>query len=341
MTMGMARWEEFELHCRAAIRGGVPIDKIKETLLQGAIYCGVPAANTAFKLTGEILRAEGRAPAAQSLAAASRVAAHHTFSAPQLRVAVQGAGSPPVVLSHALGLDLHMWDALAARLAASHTVLRYDQRGHGGSARPAGPYAMDELVDDAARLIREWGRGPGRVRRPVDGRHGRAGARDPPPRAAARRSSLANTRRALPGGGAADVGGADRRGRAGRHGGGRRRGGRALPPRRLPRRASGASRPGCARGCCAAIPPATSRRATRSPASTGSIGWRRCACPTLVIAGARDAGATPEMAKAIAERIPGAELRVFDDASHLSVVEAGDEFHGAVSSFLAALPPPR
>jgi 3-oxoadipate enol-lactonase len=60
--------------------------------------------------------------------------------------------------------------------------------------------------------------------------------------------------------------------------------------------------------------------------------------PALVIAGARDAGATPEMARAIAERIAGAELRVFADASHLSVVEAGDEFHAAVSSFLATLP---
>ena len=39
MTMGLARWEEFELHCRAAIRGGVALAKIQETLLQGAIYC--------------------------------------------------------------------------------------------------------------------------------------------------------------------------------------------------------------------------------------------------------------------------------------------------------------
>eukprot|EP01034_Spumella_vulgaris_P009948 gene9948-12622_t len=46
MTMGLARWEEFELHCRAAVRGGVAIEAIKETLLQGAIYCGVPAANS-------------------------------------------------------------------------------------------------------------------------------------------------------------------------------------------------------------------------------------------------------------------------------------------------------
>src|SRR4029078_1460802 len=80
MTMGLARWEEFELHCRAAIRGGVPLERIKETLLQGAIYCGVPAANTAFKIAGEILKSEGRVPAPRSLAAGSRVEAHHTLS---------------------------------------------------------------------------------------------------------------------------------------------------------------------------------------------------------------------------------------------------------------------
>ena len=61
MTMGQARWEEFELHCRAALRGGVPLAAIKETLMQGAIYCGVPAANTAFKLTAAICQAEGMA----------------------------------------------------------------------------------------------------------------------------------------------------------------------------------------------------------------------------------------------------------------------------------------
>ena len=57
--------------------------------------------------------------------------------------------------------------------------------------------------------------------------------------------------------------------------------------------------------------------------------------PTLVIAGARDVGATPEMAKAIAERIPGAELEVFADASHLSVAEVPDAFFAVVSAFLA------
>src|SRR6185295_16583505 len=48
----------------------------------------------------------------------------------------------------------------AARLADTHEVARYDHRGHGGSAVPPGPYTLEQLVDDAARLIREWGRGP-------------------------------------------------------------------------------------------------------------------------------------------------------------------------------------
>ena len=44
-----------------------------------------------------------------------------------------------MLLSHALGADLHLWDGLAAALADGHEVLRYDHRGHGGSAVPGGP----------------------------------------------------------------------------------------------------------------------------------------------------------------------------------------------------------
>jgi 4-carboxymuconolactone decarboxylase len=45
-----------ELHLRAALRNGVTRDAIKEVLLQTAIYCGVPAANTAFHLATEVFR---------------------------------------------------------------------------------------------------------------------------------------------------------------------------------------------------------------------------------------------------------------------------------------------
>jgi len=47
--------EELALHVRAARTNGLTVDEIKETLLQTAIYCGVPAANTAFRIAQEVL----------------------------------------------------------------------------------------------------------------------------------------------------------------------------------------------------------------------------------------------------------------------------------------------
>ena len=47
--------EELALHLRAALRNGVTVDEIKETLLQSAIYCGVPDANTAFRIAQRVL----------------------------------------------------------------------------------------------------------------------------------------------------------------------------------------------------------------------------------------------------------------------------------------------
>jgi 4-carboxymuconolactone decarboxylase len=49
--------EEFRLHVSAAANNGVTIDEIKEVLLQCAIYCGVPAANSAFRVAVEVLAA--------------------------------------------------------------------------------------------------------------------------------------------------------------------------------------------------------------------------------------------------------------------------------------------
>ena len=50
------RSEELALHLRAAKNNGVTRDEIKEVLLQTAIYCGVPAANSAFHLADRIFR---------------------------------------------------------------------------------------------------------------------------------------------------------------------------------------------------------------------------------------------------------------------------------------------
>jgi 4-carboxymuconolactone decarboxylase len=54
--MAIDKWEEFRMHVRCALtEGGFTPDDIKEIIMQQAIYCGVPAANHAFKEAGEII----------------------------------------------------------------------------------------------------------------------------------------------------------------------------------------------------------------------------------------------------------------------------------------------
>lgn len=57
MLTALNREDEFKLHVRAAFRNGVTKDEIGEVLLQTMIYCGVPAANSAFKQAREVFAA--------------------------------------------------------------------------------------------------------------------------------------------------------------------------------------------------------------------------------------------------------------------------------------------
>ena len=54
MMVAMNRADELRLHLRAAANNGVTRKEIQEVLLQTAIYCGVPAANTAFHIAEEV-----------------------------------------------------------------------------------------------------------------------------------------------------------------------------------------------------------------------------------------------------------------------------------------------
>ena len=61
----MAAWNrphEFKIHMRGALRNGCSLDEIRDTLLQVAIYCGIPAGVEAFRLAREVLEAEGIQP---------------------------------------------------------------------------------------------------------------------------------------------------------------------------------------------------------------------------------------------------------------------------------------
>ena len=53
IAASLGRWEEFGLHLRSGLRHELELCDLKETLLQTAIYAGVPVANTGFKIASE------------------------------------------------------------------------------------------------------------------------------------------------------------------------------------------------------------------------------------------------------------------------------------------------
>ena len=59
----------------------------------------------------------------------------------------------PIIFAHALGANLHMWDAVAERLPQDLRLIRYDLRGHGGTDVTKPPYKMGQLVRDAEGLL--------------------------------------------------------------------------------------------------------------------------------------------------------------------------------------------
>ncbi|KQX01576.1 hydrolase [Massilia sp. Root418] len=351
ITITLGRWEEFELHVRAALLGEagnrLTPDELKEVLMQSAIYAGVPAANTAFAHAQAILREVGPQigyalePAAPAAAchpgagregrSAGRPALHYTVREPR-------SGKAPrhtVVLSHALGCDLTMWDALANTLAADCRVIAYDHRGHGSSEAPEGTYTMAAMADDAAALLRELDTGPvvwigvsmgGMVGQELALRHP----------ALVRALVLANTTSGYP-----DAARELWRQRIatvraqgieaiadavmGRYFHDAFRAGHAATVARFRRRVVSTDVQGYI-GCCHAV------GTVDTTARLGGV-----AVPVLVIAGELDQGTPPEMARTLADAVPGAQLLVLPEASHLACVEQPQAFEEAVSSFLAGL----
>jgi 3-oxoadipate enol-lactonase len=67
---------------------------------------------------------------------------------------IDGPESAPwLVLSNSLMTNLSMWDDQVAELKKSFRILRYDQRGHGGTQATEGPYSFDLLVADVVALL--------------------------------------------------------------------------------------------------------------------------------------------------------------------------------------------
>ena len=62
MIAALNRGDEFKTHVRGALRNGCTLDEIRDTLLQVAVYCGIPAGVEAFRLARQVFATEGVTP---------------------------------------------------------------------------------------------------------------------------------------------------------------------------------------------------------------------------------------------------------------------------------------
>lgn len=63
------------------------------------------------------------------------------------------SSNPPLLFSNSLGTDHAMWDAQVSALVKNFYLIRYDTRGHGQTMAPNGPYLIDDLGKDVVALL--------------------------------------------------------------------------------------------------------------------------------------------------------------------------------------------
>jgi len=281
---------------------------------------------------GEAVAGVGAVPAGRT-----RLAEGVRMSAVEVSCTVDGpTDAPVVVLSHALGATRGMWDAQVPALAERFRVVRYDGRGHGTSPAPAGPYTIDDLVDDVLALLDRLGAERAHVAGiSLGGMVGmRLAAREPS--RVHRLAVLSSSARTEP------QGFLDRAAQA-------RAGGTAqfaptvvsrwLTPgyaaehpelvARLEAMVAGADDQGYA-ACCEVVAGIDLR------ADLGRI-----TAPTLVLSGAQDPALPPPHQEAIAAGIDGAEWTTLSPGAHLTNLERAPEVTAALLRHFGAAGPGR
>jgi 3-oxoadipate enol-lactonase len=248
-----------------------------------------------------------------------------------IRYDIAGEG-PWLLLAHSLATDLSLWDDQMAALTARFRVLRYDTRGHGGSSAPDQPYDFPLLAADVIGLMDALNvRKAHLVGISMGGMIAQHVALTAPERIG--RLVLVSTTSGYPPEARAMWGDRIATVRA-----------QGMEPLVTPtlerwftpvwRQAHPAvmTRIG---GLIRATPAAGyigSGQAIATLDTTSRLSELRC--PTLVIAGADDAGTPPAMGRKIAEQIPGARFESIDSASHLCNVEQAEAFNRLLLEFL-------
>jgi 3-oxoadipate enol-lactonase len=239
--------------------------------------------------------------------------------------------APALILAGSLGTDRSMWDPQMAPLRERHRTIRYDQRGHGASPVPDGPYSIADLGGDALALMDRLGleraswagvsiggmvgmwlaiHAPERIDRLTLicssahlGPPERWAERAATVRAAGTVEPIADTvvgRWLTPEFAARNPGVRDR----------------------LRARLAATPAEGYA-ACCEAIGSMDQR------AGLGAI-----RAPTLVISGAEDQAAPPEHQRLLADAIPGARLEVLSPAAHVASAERADDVTALIADHL-------
>lgn len=249
----------------------------------------------------------------------------------------QGSG-PVVVLSHALGCSLNMWDDVASLLQEYFTVLRYDHRGHGLSEVESSPFSMHDLANDAVALIQEVIGEPvhfvglsmgGMVAQALAVQHPQWVKSIVIANSASHYDDMAKSmwrariQNVLANGVASIADGAMQRW--------------FTPEFRADMQCGGAER---VRGFRAQLENCNATAYAASCAAVAEIDFResntRITCPTLIIAGNRDEATPPAMSVVISQAIAGAQLLDIS-AAHLSAVEQPAQFAKLVTSFLKSI----
>jgi 3-oxoadipate enol-lactonase len=245
---------------------------------------------------------------------------------------IAGPGAAPLLMfSNPLGTDLTVWEGQVGEFVKTFRVLRYDKRGHGSSSAPPGPYTIEMLGRDEIALLdflnidKTYYCGLS-----IGGQTGMWLGVNAPERL--RKLVLSNTGAKI-----GTVEGWNKRIDAVRAGGTKAvaetvmerwftfdfRSSEPLEVSRVRRQLERADTDGYV-ACCEGLREFDYREKVS--------GIR---VPTLVIAGAHDPGATPTDGRFLAEHIAGSQF-VELDASHISNIEAREQFNAELARFLAA-----